>query len=298
MHTVIRLSIISLALSAAASAQTVDHSHMNMDGAGHPVPSPSVQKEIDAVAAAVRPLGSAAAACGAGFRPVFGWIPTMGVHWVNRPLMTKDSQNDRTRPSNLMFSRIDGRDSLVGAAYAYYAADTDATRPAIFDGVPGWHEHPNLAPPGQSLVMLHVWFVPSPDGPFAGTNPNLPFWAVGLDAVDATRMSDPAFATRVRKAALALAEVADTSALFPTLEGRPEVRAVLVPRRDSVRAIIPELRAAQRAKDTARFDAAADRAAAQWEAMLAAYLASARSAEGKRRITAFVAMLMSEHRPG
>jgi hypothetical protein len=143
--------------------------------------------------------------------------------------------------------------------------------------------------------MLHVWFVPSPDGPFAGTNPNLPFWAVGLDAIDDTRMSDPAYAMRVRKASLALAEVADTSAFFPTLEGRPDVRAVLVPRRDSVRAIIPELRAAQRAKDAARFDAAADRAAAQWDAMLEAYLASARTAEGKRRIGAFVAMLMSEH---
>jgi hypothetical protein len=209
--------------------------------------------------------------------------------------MTKDSQKDRTTPSNLMFSRIAGRDSLVGAAYAYYTAEADTTRPRIFDGAPGWHEHAHLAPPGQSLVMLHVWFVPSPDGPFAGTNPNLPFWAVGLDAIDARRMGDPAFATRVRKASLALAEVADTSAFFPTLEGRPEVRAVLVPRRDSVRAIIQELEAAQRTKDTARFDAAADRAAAQWDAMSAAYLASARSAEGKRRISAFVAMLMSEH---
>src|SRR3954471_24207470 len=111
MHTLLRLAVVSFALSAAASAQTADHSHMDMSGMPHSTPSPTVQKEIDAVAAAVRPLGNANAAATAGFHPVFGWIPTMGVHWVNRPLMTKAGQNDRATPSNLMFSRIDGRDS-------------------------------------------------------------------------------------------------------------------------------------------------------------------------------------------
>ncbi len=134
----------------------------------------------------------------------------MGVHWVDRSRMVKDKQSDVTAPDNLMFSKIGGKDSLVGAAWAYVAPVSDTTRPSLFDGAPPWHEHQNLAPPGQTLVMLHVWFVPSPDGPFAGTNPNLPFWAAGLDAPDASRMHDAAFSSRVRRASLALSEVIDT----------------------------------------------------------------------------------------
>ncbi|MEP6989511.1 MAG: hypothetical protein ABJA80_01175 [bacterium] len=250
--------------------------------------------EIAAVAKAVRPLGTTEAARAAGFSPVFGWIPTMGEHWVNRPAM-RNKPTDMLAPDNLMFSRIGGRDSLVGAAYAYYAPANDSARPPIFGGAPAWHEHANLAPPGQSLVMLHVWFVPSPDGPFAGTNPNLPFWAAGLDAPDATRMRDRAFASRVRRAALALAEVADTTAIFANLERRPAVHEAIAPRRDSIRAIVPELRQAQRARDTARIDALTERLATQWDAMFATYRSAAITPDGRRRIDDFIAMLMSDH---
>ena len=64
--------------------------------------------------AAARRDSSAAAS--AGFQPVFGWIPTMGVHWVDRSRMVKAKQSDITAPDNLMFSKIGGKDSLVGAA--------------------------------------------------------------------------------------------------------------------------------------------------------------------------------------
>jgi hypothetical protein len=140
-----------------------------------------------------------------------------------------------------------------------------------------------------------VWFVPSPDGPFAGTNPNLPFWAAGLAAPDAARMHDPAFSARVRRAALAISEVVDTTAILPDLETRPDVHAVIAPRRDSIRALVPQLLAAQQAHDAARWDRTADRLAAQWDAMYAAYVATARTADGKQRIEHFVAMLMGEH---
>src|SRR5262249_29190070 len=172
---------------------------------------------------------------------------------------------------------------------------SDTTRPNLFDGSPPWHEHQNLAPPGQTLVMLHVWFVPSPDGPFAGTNPNLPFWAAGLDAPDASRMHDAAFSSRARRASLALSEVVDTAAIFPNLEGRPAVRAVLVVRRDSLRELIPHLLAAQTPKHAARWDRVADRLAAQWDAMQSAYYDSALTPAGKQRMERFVAMLMGEH---
>ena len=73
------------------------------------------------------------------------------------------------------------------------------------------------------------------------------------------------------------------------------MRPVLAPRRDSVRALIPELLAAQKVKDAARWDRAADKAAVQWDAMYAAYLATARTDDGRKRMEQYFAMLLGEH---
>jgi hypothetical protein len=293
IRATIGLAAFASAGAAPLFAQMPGH---DMAGMEHSTTvSAKAQKEIASVAKATSSLGTSSAATSAGYQPVFGWIPTMGVHWVDRSRMVKDRQSDVTAPDNLMFSKIGGKDSLVGAAWAYVAPVTDTTRPSLFDGTPPWHEHQNLAPPGQTLVMLHVWFVPSPDGPFAGTNPNLPFWAAGLDAPDAARMHDAAFSSRVRRASLALSEVIDTTAIFANLESRPAVHAVLVVRRDSVRALIPQLLGAQKAKSAAQWDRVADRLAAQWDAMQSAYYDSALTSAGKERMEHFVAMLMGEH---
>jgi len=257
--------------------------------------SAKARKQIDSVAKAVSATGTTTAASNSGFRPVFGWIPTMGVHWVMGGQMMNGRQANLKAPSQLMFSRIDGRDSLVGAAYAYFTATADTIRPTVFDGAPAWHEHKDLAPPGGTLVMLHVWFVPSPDGPFAGTNPNLPFWALGLAAPDSVRMRNAGFKARVYRASLALSEVVDSSFLFPSLEQRPDVQAVLVPRRDSIRALVPELLAAQQAGDTARWNKAMDRAASQWDAIYKAYVATTRTKAGRERVEQTVQMLLGRH---
>ena len=289
-------AVAFVATPRAAVAQ--GHAHDGMAGMHHDgaaTVSAKAQKEIDSVERATLRLGAPGAAKDAGFHPVFGWIPTMGEHWIDRALMVKDKQLDRSAPSNLMFSKINGKDSLVGAAYGYFTPVADRDGPALFDGAPHWHEHPDLAPPGQTLVMLHVWFVPSPDGPFAGTNPNLPFWAVGLTAPDSVRMHDPAFSMRVRRASLALAEVADTTSIFPNLEARADVRAMLAPHRDSVRTLVAELLAAQKTHDQAKWDRAIEKTAAQWDAIYAGYLASARTAAGKARMDRFVAMMLGQH---
>jgi hypothetical protein len=291
--------LVAAALAAFGAGTSAAQAPMrDMPGMDHTAPaavSAKAQKEIATAAKAAAPLGIQSNATSAGFKPVFGWLPTMGVHWVDQSRMVKDKQSDIAAPDNLMFSKIAGKDSLVGAAYAYFGPVADSTRPLLFDGAPPWHEHANLAPPGQTLVMLHVWFVPSPDGPFAGTNPNLPFWAAGFDAPDAARMHDAAFSSRVRRASLALAEVIDTTSIFPNLESRPAVHAVLVVRRDSVRALMPQLLAAQTAKDPALWDRVADRLAAQWDAMQTAYYDSALVPAGKERMERFIAMLMGEH---
>lgn len=253
------------------------------------------RRQIDSVVAALRPLGTTRAASIAGFRPAFGWIPTMGVHWVRAGQLLNGRQTDRAQPSQLMFSPIAGHDSLVGIAYGYFASTADTIRPVLFDGAPPWHEHADLGPPGTTLVMLHVWFVPSPDGPFAGTNPNLPFWAVGLAAPDSARMRDPAFAATVRRAALALGELVDSTSLLAQLAESPRLKRAIAPHRDSIRALIPLLRDAERQRDRAAWDRAARRAASQWNAIEAIYVADARTPEGKRRVEEYIAMLLGEH---
>jgi len=61
----------------------------------------TARKQVDSVAGRAAPLATTAAAANAGFHPVFGWIPTMGEHWVDRALMTKDKQLELGAPSNL-----------------------------------------------------------------------------------------------------------------------------------------------------------------------------------------------------
>src|SRR5690349_1712175 len=237
--------------------------------------SPTAQRQIHEVEQATSKLASTDSASANGFGPVFGWIPTMGTHWVSGQRMLSGKAFTLATPSQLMFSRVNGKNTLVGAAFAYLTAIGDTERPVVFDGNPPWHEHPDLAPPGTTLVMLHVWFVPSPDGPFAGHNPYLPFWALGLTTPDSSRISDDAGSLRVRKAALGLGEVADTSGLFPALARRPAVREVLDERRAAIRALIPQLDSAQRRHDWPRWDAVADQIGMNWQAIREAYLASA-----------------------
>lgn len=289
---------LCLLAGVPAWSQTPAHQHDDMPGMDHAAMgqvSAQAQREIAGVVKATRALGVPTAAAAAGFKPVFGWIPTMGVHWVDESRMAKEKQSDLAAPNNLMFSKIDGRDSLVGAAYAYFTPVADTVRPALFDGTPRWHQHQDLAPPGETLVMLHVWFVPSPDGPFAGTNPNLPFWAAGLAAPDSSRMRDPLFNSRVRRAGLGIAEVTDTLSIFPRMARRPDIQVAVQPYRDTLRAIIPELLAAQKTNDVARWDRAADRAAAQWDAVYHTYLAHAPTPLARQRMEKRVAMLLGEH---
>jgi hypothetical protein len=247
------------------------------------------QTQVDAAAAASKVFGSQDSARKSGFAPVFGWIPTMGTHWVNPGRMLAQGKAIRLdSPSQLMYSPINGSETLVGAAYAYVTTLDDSIRPASFDGNPMWHEHPDLAPPGTRLVMQHVWFVPSPDGAFAGHNPFLPYWAVGVTPPDAERMKDPAVDARVRRTALALSVVYDTAGLFPLLHRRPAIRDAEIARGDTIRKLMPELDAAARAKDWKRWDRAADQAAAQWNALEKIYLDGSLKPENKARVKQFI----------
>jgi hypothetical protein len=298
-HVATLLALIVLTAPAVAQQSGGMAGMAGMTGMDHhaaPAPvSAKTREQITELSEALAPLSTIRAAQAAGFEPQFGWIATMGVHWVDLPRMTKSAQSALKSPDNLMFSRINGRDSLVGAAYAYFAPLGDTAVPPLFDSHPAWHDHENLAPPGQTLMMLHVWFVPSPDGPFAGTNPNLPFWAAGLDAPNAERMHDAEFNARVRRASLAIAEAIDSTSIFPRLGGRPALQPLLAPKRDSVRTVIAELLAAQKASDAPRWDRAAEHAALLWDSIYKAYLETARTADVRMRIERQADMLLGHH---
>jgi hypothetical protein len=147
--------------------------------AQHPAPMASRPLTAAARAQIVEAMRSAsqldtpAKARAAGYRPQFGDVPLQGQHWVNRALVMADSF-ELDRPPVLMFVDEHGVPTLVGVAYAYQI-DQHAAPPDAFDNIPMWHEHPLLSIPGHRLVMTHVWFIPSPFGPFAHDNPVVSF---------------------------------------------------------------------------------------------------------------------------
>jgi hypothetical protein len=299
------LLVIAFALwpPVVVGAQTpaLVHDHSLSMGDGAPLPSELAKQQMAAVEASVAAFASPDSARGAGFRPVLGMIPTMGTHWVSPLRMLLGSGSDVSKPEHLMFSPVDGEQRLVGAAFAYQALP-DEEQPDLFDGaLDGWHTHPELSPPGRVLTMLHVWFVPSPDGPFAGHNPWLPYWAVGLDPPEASRLADAEDGYRIRALALALAETVESE----TGEGGGRRGSILrrgrAPglegRRDRIREVIPELERAQRDGDLAAWNVAADIAVAEWEELRAANLAAVRNPELKARLSAFYDEMLGGSHP-
>jgi hypothetical protein len=292
------LLVTPAALSAQAHDQAgqdpaAGHDHAAMHGAAAVEALPAATLEqVRLVEASVAELASIDAATGSGFRPALGVIPTMGTHWVNRERMRAGTGAELTRPEHLMFSPVDGEERLVGVAFAYQATPGEAT-PDLFVGeLDAWHSHPGLSPPGQELTMLHVWFVPSPDGPFAGHNPWIPYWAVGLEPPDAARLADPEDSYRIRALGLALAETVEAGR-EGILSRFVEARADAEPRRSRIRELIPVLEAAQKTGDTAAWNAAADEAVAEWEQIREASLSSIRAPLIRERLAGFYEQMLS-----
>jgi hypothetical protein len=213
---------------------------------------------IRSIEASVQGLSTPGAARAAGFRPTLGNIPTMGVHWVHSGRMGEGL--DIHRPDHLLFAPVDGQDRLVGVAYAFTdVADTDV--PVPFESeLAAWHDHPQFAAPGQTLHMLHVWFVPSSGGPFAGNNFWLPFRGAGIEPPSPCWMEDEEDALRVQRVGmtLGLVQFGDGSAV-PRLRLAAERAGIrLEERREAIQVRATELDAAARAGDRDRWFTAAD----------------------------------------
>ena len=292
-HTlaVVLLATSMIALPAAQAPQSHHH---------HDAPAPLSKltlQQIERVRTATAALATPEAAQTAGYSPALGWFPMMGTHYVHGERMMKGKDAvTLTTPSQLMFSKVNGKETLVGIAFAYYTDINDKTFPKLFDSAPAWHDHPDLSPPGLNMHMLHVWFVDSPDGPFATMNPLLPFWAVGVTPPDVARMSDSAFSTRARKAALALAETVLNDGLFPILARRAGPKAMLDDRRPKILAAVAPLNAARAAKDDKTWNALIDDLGAHLDAIREAYVASALDPAVKARINKGLdAMIVGGH---
>ena len=145
-------------------------------------------------------FGTPEAAKAAGFNPVLGDIPGMGVHYINMAVSMRGKNLDVNTPDQLLFSQ----DQLVGAAYSF--TDVPDTKvPLPFDSdLASWHDHPQFAQEGQTLHMLHVWFVPSSNGPFAGLNFWLPYQTAGVETPNPCWMHDARDADRIRNVSFAL----------------------------------------------------------------------------------------------
>ena len=142
------------------------------------------------------------AARAAGFQPALGNIPGMGVHYVNSARGRDPVNIDE--PDHLMFSSVDGREQLVGAAFVFVdVPDTDEPIPFQSE-LATWHDHPQFADEGRTLHMLHTWFIPSSNGPFAGLNFWLPYLTAGIAPPSSCWMADEADANRIQNVSFAL----------------------------------------------------------------------------------------------
>ena len=204
---------ILLSCSTAALAQHHD------DGHGHAHMGPTVsctdmatppwaglpdadRNQVASLQQELAAYNTPEAAKAAGFNPVLGDIPGMGTHYISVARAMRGKDLDVNSPDQLLFSQ----DQLVGAAYSF--TDVPNTQvPLPFDSdLASWHDHPQFARDGETLHMLHVWFVPSSNGPFAGLNFWLPYQTAGIEIPNPCWMHDARDADRIRKVSFALVD--------------------------------------------------------------------------------------------
>ncbi|MBV24581.1 MAG: hypothetical protein CME12_00490, partial [Gemmatimonadetes bacterium] len=202
-------SALALAQDHAHEPGTEAHSHVGAAVSCETLATPPWaglpdmdRLKMSALRQEITALNTPELAIAAGFNPALGDIPGMGVHYVKSGGGPDDV--DVNAPNHLMFAEMDGTDKLVGAAYAFVdAIDTDAVVPFDSD-LANWHDHPQFAGDGQTLHMLHIWFIPSSNGPFAGLNFWLPYRTAGVAIPSSCWMADDADALRIQTVSFGL----------------------------------------------------------------------------------------------
>ena len=272
---------------AVAPADTGPHAHAGAHrGAPRDSLTPAARAQLDAARRATAALATPEAARAAGFRPMFGHVPLQGEHYVRADRVLADTF-DVERPSVLMFAPVDGKPTLVGVAYAFLHP-AGAAPPAGFAGAGDvWHGHPGLSPmPGRELVMMHAWFADAPDGPFARYNPWLPYLAAGLTPPSAAVLADSARGDAARRLGLALASASTPPMLFQWIarQGGDALRGRVTAHQAAITALVPRLRAAERAGDAPERARLAAEVVRHGDALVAEYAAAAPERPMVRRL--------------
>lgn len=169
----------------------------------------ALEREIAAARAAVAPYADFNRARADGWEPFGGDELLMGQHWYNDkgPDFVTGDPFDPTRPSNLMYSRIDGRMQLVALSYNVRFAVGDPLPTGFTGNSDVWHVHDArvffaaalqdrpimrwfaeawfdseiVQKDGKTrLAMVHLWLIPNPDGRFSPYNRLLAYRKLGL----------------------------------------------------------------------------------------------------------------------
>jgi hypothetical protein len=271
---------------------------------------------------AIKPLSDSASLHAAGFTPLaFGPVrdltPFQGQHWLSVPrvagMVMANAPVDIDAPTFMMYLPLNGTLTPVGVAYTIRIGQ-QMKAPTTFGGMPAmWHTHMfcrNVPGEGQVLsdgledctdrggqptrnqiAMIHTWTIPNPDGPFAHDNPALPFVAVGLKPPAKPNRDDRLFG-------IALGET--YGAMLP--EGHRidhEARTAgtieaLNAQRVALRALVPQLLAAEKAGDQATFGALRKKAIGTYNTLFSAYTGLASSPQIASRLKEELAEMVGD----
>jgi hypothetical protein len=249
--------------------------------------TPKAKAQIDSVRTAMAGYADPRVAEDSGYEPVFGLVPLQGVHYV-RPDLIKHGKFELTKPSVLMYAPVHGTPKLVGVAYAYEHPKSQAI-PEGFDGpADDWHSHDELSrDPNEHIVMVHLWLIDAPGGPFARYNPYLPYMAASLKQPPAAELNAmTAKGERARRFAFALAIATHPPQLFDVLESRggEKLTQIAYPHRRALMGVVDSLESAQKRGDRAAYDRLVTETIAHSDALMAAYRTTAKSPQAQEMI--------------
>jgi hypothetical protein len=272
---------------------------------------------------AIQPLADSTLLRDAGFFPIgFGagtrdLSPFQGQHWISIGRFANNLPVNASKPTFMIYLPVG--DSMVPVGVAHTRrVPIDSAAPADLAGLTGkttdWHTHVVCrAIPGEGqviadgvddcktrggtpapnrILMVHVWTVSNPDGPYAHDNPALPFIATGLTPPPTATPDD-------RLLAVALGETYGAR-LFAALRIERDVTKAGTPtrlteKRMALRALLPPLRAAQVAHEAAAFTAARLKFLDAWSAIADEYRAVAPTPQMRDRFDYELHMAVGAH---
>ena len=176
--------------------------------------SRATTNQLHALGEAIAPYHDFAVAEREGWKKFGGDEPLMGEHWYHPKgpdYVGSDPKLDFTRPSNLMYTTINGKRVLTGVTFNVRLGDDERVPEGFSGNADRWHVHDmlraieaalkdrpflrwlangwidaNYRDKGDDrgrLAMVHVWLgVENPDGIFADHNRMVPYLKLGLPA--------------------------------------------------------------------------------------------------------------------